>query len=214
VWRKTVDLSDEAIVEEFRQTGDSTQFKSLVRRYQNRIYNAALRILGNQDEAEEVTQDTFLKVHQGISGFRKEASFSSWIFRIAHNLCVDVVRTKQRRTGVKVVSFDPQSTQNEEDSLDPALSLSQIADPLPSPAQKVDLEEQQLVIERTLQELPESQRTVVVLHDIEGFQYQEIADIVGTSVGTVRSRLHYGRLKMRELLAPYFDNYGVQTASR
>ncbi|HNB25302.1 MAG TPA: sigma-70 family RNA polymerase sigma factor, partial [Candidatus Melainabacteria bacterium] len=94
-----MDLSDEAIVEEFRQTGDSIKFKSLVRRYQNRIYSAALRILGNPDEAEEVTQDTFLKVHQGISGFRKEASFASWIFRIAHNLCVDVVRTKQRRSG-------------------------------------------------------------------------------------------------------------------
>lgn len=209
-----MDLTDEAIVEEFRQTGDSTKFKSLVRRYQNRVYNAALRILGSQDEAEEVTQDTFLKVHQGITGFRKEASFASWIFRIAHNLCVDVVRTKQRRAGVKVVSFDPQSTQNEEDSLDPAVSLSQIADPLPSPAQRVDLEEQQLFIEKTLLALPENQRTVVVLHDIEGFQYQEIADIVGTSVGTVRSRLHYGRLKMRELLAPYFDNQGVQAASR
>jgi len=209
-----VDLSDEAIVEEFRQTGDSIKFKSLVRRYQNRIFNAAFRILGNQDEAEEVTQDTFLKVHQGISGFRKEASFASWIFRIAHNLCVDVVRAKQRRNGVKVVSFDPQSTQSEDESLDPALSLSQIADPLPSPAQKVDLDEQQMMIEKTLLELPESQRTVVVLHDIEGFQYQEIADIVGTSVGTVRSRLHYGRLKLRDLLAPYFANQDVQTASR
>ena len=209
-----MDLSDEAIVEEFRQTGDSIKFKSLVRRYQNRIYNAAFRILGNQDEAEEVTQDTFLKVHQGLSGFRKEASFASWIFRIAHNLCVDVVRTKQRRTGVKVVSFDPQSTQNEEDPLDPAVSLSQIADPLPSPAQKVDLDEQQIYIEKSLLQLPENQRTVVVLHDIEGFQYQEIADIVGTSVGTVRSRLHYGRIKLREILAPYFDNQGVQAASR
>jgi RNA polymerase sigma-70 factor (ECF subfamily) len=209
-----VDLSDEAIVEEFRQTGDSIKFKSLVRRYQNRIYNAAFRILGSQDEAEEVTQDTFLKVHQGISGFRKEASFASWIFRIAHNLCVDTVRTKQRRTGVKLVSFDPQSTQNEDEPPDSNISLSQLADPLPSPAQKVDLEEQQIMIEKSLMELPENQRAVVVLHDIEGFQYQEIADIVGTSVGTVRSRLHYGRLKLREILAPYFDNQGVQAASR
>ncbi len=209
-----MDLSDEAIVEEFRQTGDSAKFKSLVRRYQNRIYNAAFRILGSPDEAEEVTQDTFLKVHQGLSGFRKEASFASWIFRIAHNLCVDIVRTKQRRTGVKVVSFDPQSTQNEDDPQDQNSALSQIADPLPSPAQKVDLEEQQVFIEKSLMELPESQRTVVVLHDIEGFQYQEIADIVGTSVGTVRSRLHYGRIKLREILAPYFDNQGVQAASR
>lgn len=209
-----MDLSDEAIVEEFRQTGDSIKFKSLVRRYQNRIYNAAFRILGNQDEAEEVTQDTFLKVHQSLSGFRKEASFASWIFRIAHNLCVDMVRTKQRRTGLKVVSFDPQSTANEEESQELGNALSQIADPLPSPAQKVDLEEQHLMIEKSLQQLPESQRTVLVLHDIEGFQYQEIADIVGTSVGTVRSRLHYGRIKLREILAPYFDNQGVQAASR
>lgn len=208
-----MDHTDESIVEQFRQTKDATQFKSLVRRYQNRIYNAAFRILGSKDEAEEVTQDTFLRVHQGLDRFREQASFSSWIFRITHNLCVDLVRAKQRKTGLKVVSFDPQSTQSEEEGFD-SNSVSQIADPMLSPAQLVDAAEQQEVIQKFLMELPESQRTAIVLHDIEGFQYQEIAEILGTSVGTVRSRIYYGRMKLRDLLTPYFASQGVQTASR
>lgn len=209
-----MDHTDESIVEQFRQTKDATQFKSLVRRYQNRIYNAAFRILGSKDEAEEVTQDTFLRVHQGLDRFREQASFSSWIFRITHNLCVDLVRAKQRKAGLKVVSFDPQSTQSEDELYDSANSVSQIADPMLSPAQLVDAAEQQEVIQKFLMELPESQRTAIVLHDIEGFQYQEIAEILGTSVGTVRSRIYYGRMKLRELLTPYFASQGVQTASR
>jgi RNA polymerase sigma-70 factor, ECF subfamily len=208
-----VDHTDESIVEQFRQTKDATQFKSLVRRYQNRVYNAAFRILGSKDEAEEVTQDTFLRVHQGLDRFREQASFSSWIFRITHNLCVDLVRAKQRKTGLKVVSFDPQSTQSEEEGFD-SNSVSQIADPMLSPAQLADAVEQQEVIQKFLMELPESQRTAIVLHDIEGFQYQEIAEILGTSVGTVRSRIYYGRMKLRDLLTPYFASQGVQTASR
>ncbi|MBC7998917.1 MAG: sigma-70 family RNA polymerase sigma factor [Leptolyngbya sp.] len=209
-----MDHTDESIVEQFRQTKDATQFKSLVRRYQNRIYNAAFRILGSKDEAEEVTQDTFLRVHQGLDRFREQASFSSWIFRITHNLCVDLVRAKQRKAGLKVVSFDPQSTQSEDELYDSANSVSQIADPMLSPAQLVDEVEQQEVIQKYLMELPENQRTAIVLHDIEGFQYQEIAEILGTSVGTVRSRIYYGRMKLRELLTPYFASQGVQTASR
>lgn len=208
-----MDHTDESIVEQFRQTKDATQFKSLVRRYQNRVYNAAFRILGSKDEAEEVTQDTFLRVHQGLDRFREQASFSSWIFRITHNLCVDLVRAKQRKTGLKVVSFDPQSTQSEEEGFD-SNSVSQIADPMLSPAQLADAVEQQEVIQKFLMELPESQRTAIVLHDIEGFQYQEIAEILGTSVGTVRSRIYYGRMKLRDLLTPYFASQGVQTASR
>lgn len=191
-----MDHTDESIVEQFRQTKDATQFKSLVRRYQNRIYNAAFRILGSKDEAEEVTQDTFLRVHQGLDRFREQASFSSWIFRITHNLCVDLVRAKQRKAGLKVVSFDPQSTQSEDELYDSANSVSQIADPMLSPAQLVDAVEQQEVIQKYLMELPENQRTAIVLHDIEGFQYQEIAEILGTSVGTVRSRIYYGRMKL------------------
>ena len=84
-----LDLNDEALVEKFRQTKDKTLFKSLVRRYQNRIYNAAYRMLGNKEEAEEVVQDTFIKMHQSLDKFRNQASFAAWLFRISHNVSID-----------------------------------------------------------------------------------------------------------------------------
>jgi RNA polymerase sigma-70 factor (ECF subfamily) len=179
------------------------------------MYNAAFRILGNTQEAEEVVQDTFIKVLQNLDKFRNQASFAAWMFRIAHNLCIDTVRSRQRKGRLQAMSFDPQSTQDQDDAIEVQLGVvSQIADPEPGPAQRVDRNEQQEIIAASLGQLPESQRAVIVLHDIEGFSYQEIADIVGTNVGTVRSRLHYGRLKLREMLASYFQNSTIASYPR
>jgi RNA polymerase sigma-70 factor (ECF subfamily) len=113
------------------------------------------------------------------------------------------------------MAFDPQSTQEQDNPSEVSLGVvSQIADPEPGPAQRIDNSEQQEVIARSLGQLTESQRAVIVLHDIEGFSYEEIAEIVGTSVGTVRSRLHYGRLKLREMLSPYFQSNTIASYPR
>ncbi|MGD9684601.1 MAG: RNA polymerase sigma factor [Candidatus Obscuribacterales bacterium] len=204
-----MDLEDEALVDRYRQTGDASFFKSLVRRYQNRIYNSAYRMLGNKEEAEEVVQDTFVKVHNGLSGFRRQASFAAWLFRISHNLCIDNLRSRKRQRGL--LFFFPSSSNADGDGDRPAPELR---DDGPDPQQIVDLSEQSSVVAGALAKLPESQRAVLVLHDMEGFSYQDIASIVGTSIGTVRSRLHYGRLKMRELLEPYFSPEGETARSR
>jgi RNA polymerase sigma-70 factor, ECF subfamily len=211
-----VDLSDEALIESFRNTKDSSHFKSLVRRYQNRIYSAAYRILGNTEEAEEVVQETYIKVHHNLAKFRQESSFGSWIFKIAHNICIDILRSRRRNLGgVQLLSFDPQSSFESDESTETSSSVvSQVADEAPCPSTMLDMNEQSEIIEASLKELPENQRTVVVLHDIEGFSYQEISDIVGANLGTVRSRLHYGRLRLRQLLEPYFSTANMSTASR
>lgn len=210
-----MDLTDEALVENFRMTKDSTPFKSLVRRYQNRIFNAAFRILGNAEEAEEVVQDTFMKVHLNLDKYRAQSSFSSWVFAISHNLCMDTVRNKLRKGPVQMLSFDPQSHFAEEEGTEnPGQIVTQLADPGPGPTYQVDLAEEEKMIQDSLMRLPDTQRAVLVLHDIEGFSYQEIADIIGTSIGTVRSRLHYGRQKLKELLDPYYSAQGVTSASR
>ena len=202
-----MDLSDEALIEKYRRTKDIIHFKSLVRRYQNRLYTVAVRILAETGEAEEVVQDTFLKVHQNLDSFRKEASFAAWIFRITHNHCVDKLRFKQRKRGVQTLSFDPQSTFEQDNLSECSLSaVTQLPDPNPGPAQQLDHNEREEMIVQSLEQLPDSQRAVLVLHDIEGFSYQEIANIVGASIGTVRSRLHYGRIRLKELLKPYFAN--------
>lgn len=202
-----MDLSDEALIEKFWQTKDASHFQSLVRRYQSSLFNAAYRILGNTDEAEEVVQETYIKVHENLKKFRRECSFKSWIFRIAHNMCVDILRTNKRRGGFKLLAFDPKSTHSEEDCSDGANPIVfQVADSGLNPEEMLDFKEQSKVIEASLKELSEQQRAVVVLHDIEGLSYQEIAEIVGANLGTVRSRLHYGRLKLRQLLDEYFTN--------
>lgn len=209
-----MDLTDEALVANYRQSKDPTLFKSLVRRYENRLFNAAFRMLGNAEEAEEVVQDTCIKLHQGIDRFRSQSSFAAWLFQIAHNTCLDKLRTKQRRRIFGLFSFDPQSSTDKDDIEDMALVVSQAADTAPNPAEKLDLSEQGSMIEESLRQLPDSQRAVVVLHDIEGFSYQEISEIVGANIGTVRSRLHYGRIKLRELLEPYFQTSDIAPASR
>jgi RNA polymerase sigma-70 factor, ECF subfamily len=199
-----LDLTDEALVNSFRATKEARYFKTLVGRYQNRIYNAAFRILGNSHESEEVVQDTFIRVLQNIQSFRNQSTFAAWMFRISHNLCIDMVRTN-RRKGMQVMSFDPHSHNGDSPHEATLNVVTQIADPVPGPSQQVDSKEQQQAVVDSLNQLPEPQRIVLVLHDMEGFSYQEIADIVGANIGTVRSRLHYGRIKLRELLSPYFN---------
>jgi RNA polymerase sigma-70 factor (ECF subfamily) len=209
-----VDLTDEALVNSFRATKEARYFKSLVGRYQHRVYNVAFRILGNAHESEEVVQDTFLKVLQNLEKFHGRSTFAAWLFTISHNLCVDLLRNRKRKGSYQMVSFDPQSS-HEEDAVEVNLNVvSQIADTEPGPAHRVDHLEEQATIAASLEKLPESQRAVLVLHDIEGFSYQEISEMVGVSIGTVRSRLHYGRLKMRELLSPYFNQTALAPNSR
>jgi len=199
-----LDLTDEALVNSFRATKEARYFKTLVGRYQDRIYNAAFRILGNSHESEEVVQDTFIRVLQNIQTFRNQSTFAAWMFRISHNLCIDMVRTKSRK-GMQVMSFDPHAHTSDDPHAVTLNVVSQIADPEPGPSQLVDSKEQQQAVVDSLEKLPESQRIVLVLHDVEGFSYEQIAEIVGANIGTVRSRIHYGRIKLRELLSPYFN---------
>lgn len=199
-----MDPTDEALIEKYLAEGDMQVFKTLVRRYQQRVFSAAYRILGNSEEAEEIVQDTFVRVHQNINKYRANSTFASWIFRIAHNLCMDYMRMKQRRGLPNQISFDSQGQVAEEEGhFNP--TLGQLTDMRPGPSVSLEMEEQTKIIEKSIQNLPESQKTVLILHDLHGFSYQQIADIVGTSIGTVRSRLHYGRSKLRENLAPYFN---------
>jgi RNA polymerase sigma-70 factor (ECF subfamily) len=201
--------TDEELVARFRDGADMGVFKILVRRYQNRVYSMAMRTLGNNEEAEEVVQETFLKVHQSLDKYRQNALFSSWLFRIAHNQCMDVMRMKKRRLDSQMVPFDPQLGGSSGDDAGSDVgreTVVQLADRGPDPAQSLDIREQSQIVEESLGRLPEAQRMVLILHDMQGLSYQQIAEIVGTSIGTVRSRLHYGRIKLRELLEPYFTS--------
>ncbi|MBS1991415.1 MAG: sigma-70 family RNA polymerase sigma factor [Cyanobacteria bacterium SZAS LIN-2] len=199
--------TDEELVEKFRATADMGIFKTLVRRYQSRIFAIALRTLGNNEEAEEAVQETFVKVHQNLPKYRQNSLFSSWLYRIAYNQCMDIMRMKQRRLDSQTIAFDPQGAGGSGDdaSADGRDLVFQLADNTLNPAQSLDAQEQFEIVQASLNKLPESQKIVLILHDMQDLSYLEISEIVGTNIGTVRSRLHYGRLKLRELLAPYFS---------
>ncbi len=207
-------LTDEAVVKNFRTTSDSRHFKTLVSRYQDRLYNAAFRILSNKDEAEEVVQETFLKALENMGQLRGRVSFAAWLFRITHNICIDILRTRQRRGNISVVSFDSRSTLSGDAYEARTGTICQVADPGLDPALKAFEFEQEEVITKSIQQLPDVQRSVIVLHDIEGFSYVEIAEIVGSSIGTVRSRLYYARQKLREVLTPYFNDKAAEQCTR
>lgn len=200
-----VELTDEAHVQKYRQTKDLNSFRILVRRYQNRVFNAAYRMLGSKEEAEEVVQDTFIKIHQGMDSFRGDSTFAAWVFRISHNICIDTLRFRKKRSAIQLVPFKSRSIDEAEGGVD-LPEADDIPDNSLEPAQILDVKEESAILEASLASLPEPQRAVLVLHDLEGFQYQEISEIIGASIGTVRSRLHYGRIKLKEILDSYYSS--------
>jgi RNA polymerase sigma-70 factor (ECF subfamily) len=162
-------------------------FNKLVLAYQNLVYNTAYRILGESEAAADASQETFLSAFQALKDFRG-GSFKVWLLRIVTNACYDQLRLKQRR---------------------PATSLEELPDPeyvisLRDKAGELDdfalQRELGIVIQRGLRTLPPDQRVTLVLSDIQGFSYEEIAAVTHTSLGTVKSRLSRGRARLRDYL--------------
>lgn len=175
---------------ESAQRGEADSFNALVRLYEGRVYNLCYRMLGDADSAADAGQDAFLSAFRNMRRFRG-GSFRSWMLRIATNTCYDVLRARKRRPTTSL-NADPQ---HDEDP--PAL---QIADEGETPDEFAQRRELAAAIQDALGMLPEDQRVVVVLSDVEGMSYDEIAQITGTNLGTVKSRLSRGRARMRDLL--------------
>jgi len=172
------------------QRGDVQSFNTLVRLYEGRVYNLCYRMLGERESAADATQDAFLSAYRSIRSFRG-GSFRSWLLRIATNGCYDVLRARKRRP---TVSLDIDAD-NDHDQ-----SPLQIADDAESPDDVALRRELAGEIQRGLALLPEEQRAVIILSDIEGMAYEEIAQITGANLGTVKSRLSRGRARLREVL--------------
>ena len=168
------------------KNGDLAAFNELVVEYQTLVYNLCYRMLGQAQAAEDVTQEAFVAAWRNISTVREE-TFRPWLLRIAANLCRDELRRRGRR---------PSS------SLDSALEagVPEPPDEDPSPDDLTLTSELRGRLEAALQQLPEEQRTALVLCDVDGLDYSEIAMVMKTSLGTVKSRIARARLKMRELL--------------
>ena len=195
---------EDALLVEQCQEGDMAAFGQLVAKYQDKVYNTCWRMIGNREDAADLTQEAFCKALAAIGSFQRRGGFYTWVFRIAVNLTISY-RQRARRT-VNLSGSD--------DDEDDALSFENQAAGLmrrtgrgnpTSPEADAHGREVQALVAQALDALEDDYRSAVVLRDIEGFDYGEIAEILDVAPGTVKSRLHRGRMALRERLRAVLD---------
>jgi RNA polymerase sigma-70 factor, ECF subfamily len=179
--------SDEELVDRSRG-GDADSFNQLIARWERPIYALAYRVIGRDEDARDVCQEAFLRAYRGLGGFKGEAKFSSWLYRITLNLCRDWIR-KQRRAPVSQM---PEDTD--------ALELAAEVGPAESIEDLVARRELSALVEQAMKLLPEEQRTAIILKEYHGMTFQEIADLQGCPLSTVKTRLYQGLSVLRRRL--------------
>lgn len=178
------------------QAGDQSAFRALFERYHRRVFAVAFGVVKNQQDALDVVQEAFIKVHKHIGGFQGSSSFYTWLYRITMNLAIDQVRRAR-----KVVEFDDNVKRSDaagDGSLLPRLQNE-------NPGKTVARDELKKQIEAALAELPEYHRAVIVLREVEGLSYEEMAQVLRVPKGTIMSRLFHARRKMQERLTGYLE---------
>ena len=183
------------------QKGDQSAFEALVRLYEKRVYALTLRMCKNPADAEEAAQEAFLAAWQGLAFFRGESSFSTWLYRLASNACVDLLRREGRHRSAAGPSLNDEET------------VIDVADDAPSPhalAERAELRQQ---IEEALSALPEDYRQVLILREMHQRSYDEIAEILALDLGTVKSRINRGRKRLRKILLES-GNFSAPPASK
>lgn len=163
------------------RSGDGTAFEELYQQHATRLYNLAYRMAGTANDAEDLLQDIFLIAYRKLASFRGESSLGTWLYRLAMNHCLDVLRSRQARMGQQTDSLDHESAT--EPSAAPALGA----------VSRIDLD-------RAIGRLPHACRAAFLLHDVEGFGHQEVGNILGISEGTSKSQVHKARLRIRAYL--------------
>jgi RNA polymerase sigma-70 factor (ECF subfamily) len=181
-------MNDEDLFIKKAQKGDVAAYNRLVIHYQSLVYNVVYRIMGEPQGAEDMTQEAFISAYKALNRFRG-GNFKAWLLRIATNACYDELRRRKRRPQS---SLDELTEENE--------SFSFLRSPEKGPEAQAQQLEIMRAIEQCLEELPDDQRITAVLRDVEGYDYNEIAGITSSSLGTVKSRLSRARRKLRDCL--------------
>ena len=166
------------------QNGDLRAFEQLLGEYQGKIYNIALGIMGNPHDAEDAVQNALIKIYRAIGSFKHRSKFSTWVYRVATNVCMDEVRKKKRTSSVS------------SDELGEEIFSSDIN----TPEANAINNEKMLHLKKAISSLRDDHRRVIVLRDINGFSYEEIACITSSSVGTVKSRINRARASLKDIL--------------
>ncbi|CCO09298.1 RNA polymerase sigma factor [Desulforamulus hydrothermalis] len=183
-------LEDQLLVERSKK-GDREAFEHLVQLYENKVYTIAYRLMGNHADAADLAQEAFIKIYQALPNFRGDSSFSTWIYHITVNVCRDELRKRQRRP---TVSLD-------EPAADGNNNTYEIRSVAPGPEEMLDRSETQAMIQQCLNALSDDYRTILVMREIQELSYEEIADILGCSLGTVKSRLSRARQALKEKIS-------------
>jgi len=190
-----MELDDQELVTRSR-AGDAQAFRSLVVRYQRKVYAVALGIVRDPDLAWDVAQEAFVRVHQHLAEFKGESAFSTWVFRIASHLSIDSVRRERTRAKDDLEETDEAALAEGGDGI---LATALGTNPQESALRRELMDK----IGEALERLPEKHRTILVLREVEGLSYEELAERLGIQKGTVMSRLFHARRKMQALLREY-----------
>lgn len=176
--------------------GDRAAFGQLVERYQKRVYSVAFGILRDREDAWDVAQEAFVKAYRNLGRFEGTSAFYTWMYRITHNLAIDHYRSRRRRDVVPV---------EETRKLEVALEKQDKPTFEVDPSETTDRAELTRVLHDAMSKLSEKHRAIIVLREVEGLSYEEIADVLGIKKGTVMSRLFHARKNLQALLQPYVD---------
>ena len=193
---KEIDLE---LVKRCRQ-GDETAFSELVNRYQKKVYLIALGIVKNPEDAMDISQEGFVKVHRYLDNFQGTSSFYTWLYRIVFNLCIDHIRKNSKHAGDE---YDERLHGVKSGHHAPGGVMSERMDA--SPSKNMGRKELAQKIMEAINELPEYHRAVIMMREIEGMSYSDMAKSLNVSKGTVMSRLHHARQKLQQLLEPYLE---------
>ncbi len=177
---------DLRLIRECRE-GNNAAYGELVSRYQDRLFNSLLRLVNNAEDARDVAQEAFLHAYQSLHTFKGDSLFFTWLYRIAVNTAISMKR-KQRPT-IRI-----QAGGDERNSVDPLDSTESNR-----PGYAIEMAEEERAVHDALAKLSPDHRAVLVMKDMEGMKYEEMADVLGVPVGTIRSRLHRARLEMRDI---------------
>lgn len=181
-------MNEEKVILSRARRGELAAFEELVRMYEKRVYAVALRSTGSPEDALDITQEVFLRAWRGIEGFRGDSGFSTWLLRIAMNQCVDFARRKQAAPAAQSLTDDEEAERT-------------LPDTAPTPEQRLENSELGRELAAALDEVSEEHRQIVLLRDVSGLSYTEIAETLKISEGTVKSRLSRARLTLREILS-------------
>ena len=187
-------LMDEQQAVQQAMQGDAQAFEQLMRAHEGRMYAVSLRMCGNREDALDCTQEAMLRIYRAIKTFKGQSSFATWVYRITMNTCLDELRRRKVRVSSSLDAL-----------LDTGFSPTDEDD---TPERHAMASEQRRGLEQAIAALPEDMRSAIVLRDVQGFTYEEIATILSANVGTIKSRISRGREKLRETLLKQPELFG------